>query len=330
VSDDGLDGLLARVLDGDHRALARVLTVVESGDEDQLRTVTAALHPHAGRARVIGLTGPPGVGKSTLGNALTGALRAQGRTVGVVAVDPSSPVTGGALLGDRIRMQAHHADPGVFVRSSASRGHLGGVAATTPHAVTALDAAGFDVVLLETVGVGQSEVEVAATADTTVVVLAPGFGDGVQAAKAGLLEVADVLVVNQADREGAGALATTLAGMRDLGVPPDGWRAPIVRTVAVRGEGVDGLAEACEQHRAFLESTGALAERRRRRAAQAIRGIVLERLGRAMVAPEVDVASALPQRVADRQIDPFTAADELLGALGADVRPVRPTRRADR
>ncbi|MDA3023840.1 MAG: methylmalonyl Co-A mutase-associated GTPase MeaB, partial [Actinomycetota bacterium] len=195
--------LEARLVAGDRRALARILTLIEDGDPDVQRDIVSRLHPQAGRARLVGITGSPGVGKSSVTSALVTGMRARGRRVAVLAVDPSSPLTGGALLGDRIRMQAHHGDDGVFVRSMAARGHLGGLAAAVPAAALVLDAAGFDDVVIETVGVGQSEVDVAAMADTTIVVLAPGLGDSVQAAKAGILEVADVLVVNKSDQPGA-------------------------------------------------------------------------------------------------------------------------------
>lgn len=317
-----LEQLTAQVLAGDRRALARVLTVVEGGDQSHLRTVIAMLHPHSGRARVLGLTGAPGVGKSSLGSALVTSLRARGRTVAVVAVDPSSPLTGGALLGDRIRMQGHHADDGVFIRSMAARGHLGGIAAATPHAVTVLDAAGFDDVVVETVGVGQSEVEVAATADTTVVTLAPGMGDGVQAAKAGILEVADVLVINKADQPGAGAVESALRAMLELGAHDEsGFLPPIVRTVAVRGEGVDELVDACDAHDGHLRGAGGLVDRRRRRAAHAIREVALDGIRRALGdTARVGDLGALPGRVADRELDPFMAADELLAGLGSTGR----------
>jgi LAO/AO transport system kinase len=316
VEPGAFDALVAGVLDGDRRALARALTVVED-DEAGLRTVVAALHAHTGRARVIALTGAPGVGKSTLASALTATLRARGDTVAVVAVDPSSPVTGGALLGDRIRMQGHHDDPGVFIRSMAARGRLGGMAAATPHAVAVLDAAGFDVVLVETVGVGQSEVEVAATAETTVVVLAPGAGDGVQAAKAGILEVADVLVVNQADRDGAAALEVVLGGAFDSVLTPASWRPPIVPTVAVRDEGVDALLGACDAHLEHLRAGGGHVERRKRRAEHAIREIAMVGIRRALGGDPVGAMGSLPRRVADRELDPFAAADLLLTNIAA-------------
>ena len=225
--------LVARARRGEHPAVARLISLVES-DAPAARAVAAALAPHTGRAHVVGLTGPPGVGKSTSTSALVGALRRRGRRVGVLAVDPSSPFSGGALLGDRVRMGEHATDDGVFVRSMASRGHLGGLAGSTPQALRVLDAAGCDVVLVETVGVGQSEIEVVALADTTVVLLAPGAGDGVQAAKAGILEVADVLAVNKADRPGTARTVRELEQALAMGAVDDaGWRRPVVSTVAV-------------------------------------------------------------------------------------------------
>ncbi len=238
----------------------------------------AALTPYGGNATVIGLTGAPGVGKSTTTNALVAAYRARDRRVGVLAVDPSSPFSGGALLGDRVRMQDHFTDRGVYIRSMASRGHLGGLAWSTPQALRVLDAAGCDVVLIETVGVGQSEVEVAGLADTTVVLLAPGMGDAIQAAKAGILEVGDVYVVNKADRDGADSAVRELRHMLTLGErrQPGDWRPPILRTVASRGEGIDEVVEELDKHRTWLEETGNLRASRRRRAADEIEAIALD------------------------------------------------------
>lgn len=309
---------------GERRALARLLTLVEDGDPGRLREIVTTIHARTGRARVIGVTGPPGVGKSTLTSAIAAALRAQDRSVAILAVDPSSPFSGGALLGDRVRMQQHHADPGVFIRSMASRGHLGGLSFATPQAVLVLDAAGFDDVIVETVGVGQSEVEIAATADTTVVVLAPGMGDGVQAAKAGILEVADVLVINKADRSGAGQLASELRGMLEMGHEladaddSTGWWPPIVRTVAVRGEGLAEVVAALDDHGRHLAGSGARASRLRDRAAHTIREIALESVRRRIARPEErgdPHLAALAARVASRDLDPYAAADELLAAL---------------
>ena len=323
-----LDELLAGLERGEPRALARLLTVVEDGTPDELRHVVASLYPRTGRARVIGITGSPGVGKSTLTNALAAVLRSRGRTVGVVAVDPSSPFSGGALLGDRVRMQAHHADPGVFIRSMASRGHLGGLSFATPQALLILDAAGFDDIVIETVGVGQAEVEVAATADTTVVALAPGMGDGIQAAKAGILEVADVFVINKSDHPGASRLEGELAAMIEMGreLAPDTeegaerWWPPILHTVAIREEGIAELADALAAHAAQLEVSGQRQRRLRERALHVVREVALEqvRLRFARLDDGHDpLLEALAAKVAARDLDPYTAADELLDALEA-------------
>lgn len=276
----------------------------------------AALAPHAGRAHVVGLTGPPGVGKSTTSSAVVARYRRQGLTVAVLAVDPTSPFSGGALLGDRVRMGEHAGDRGVFIRSMATRGHLGGLSSAAPQAVRVLDAAGFDVVLLETVGVGQSEVEVAGTADTTVVLVAPGLGDGVQAAKAGILEVADVLVVNHADRPGADRTVRDLRAAVALGARADGaWQPAVVRTVATTGEGVGALVEAVAAHRAALGETGLL-ERRRHRAAREVEALALDAV-RARIAGlgGGDGLVRLAARVAGGELDPHGAAERLLTAL---------------
>ncbi len=259
-----VDQLVERARAGDPRSVGRLITLVEDG-APQLRDLMAALAPVSGEAHIVGLTGSPGVGKSTTTSALVAQFRAAGRRVGVLAVDPSSPFSGGALLGDRIRMQEHATDPDVFIRSMASRGHLGGLASATPQAVRVLDAAGCDPVLVETVGVGQSEVEVASEADTTIVLLAPGMGDGIQAAKAGILEVGDIFVVNKADRDGADSTARELRHMISLG--PSGqagaWRPPVLKVVATRGEGLPELVAAIDGHREWLASSGTGSARRR-------------------------------------------------------------------
>lgn len=302
---------------GSRRDLARLISLVEDG-APQRREIAAALAPHAGGAHVVGLTGPPGVGKSTTTSALISAVRAQGRRVAVLAVDPSSPFTGGALLGDRIRMEEHALDEGVFIRSMASRGHLGGIAATTPQAIRVLDGCGFDLILVETVGVGQSEVEIVGAADTTVVLLAPGMGDGIQAAKAGILEIADVFAVNKADRDGAPATLRDLRGMLNLGErKPGGWRPPIVKLVALRGEGVDGLLAALAEHREWLASSGALQRRRTDRLAAEIETLAQAELSARLRRREAGegLLERLAGRVATGADDPFSAADTLLAAL---------------
>ena len=313
-----VDELLERLKEGDKRAVARLISWVEDGDRDQLRDAAEALNPATGRAQVIGLTGSPGVGKSTLASALVAAYRAAGLTVGVLAVDPSSPFTGGALLGDRVRMQAHALDEGVYIRSMATRGHLGGLAWATPQAVRVLDAAGCEVVLVETVGVGQAEVEVAGLADTTLVALAPGFGDAVQVAKAGILEVADVFVVNKADRDGAQVVARDLRQMLHLGEARP-WQVPVVLTVAERGDGVDQLVEAIAAHRAQLESSGELERRRQRRAAREIEEIALADLRAELgTLGHGEALDTLAEQVAAGKLGPYSAADQLLSAVKGD------------
>jgi LAO/AO transport system kinase len=310
--------LVERARQADPRAVARLITLVES-DSPRLREVAELLMPFTGHAQVVGLTGSPGVGKSTSTAALVTALRRAGKRVGVLAVDPSSPFSGGALLGDRVRMQEHATDPGVFIRSMATRGHLGGLAAAAPQALRVLDAVGCDVVLIETVGVGQSEVEVVQLADTTIVLLAPGMGDGIQAAKAGILEVADVFVVNKADRDGADQVARDLRYMQSLGgrhSEAGAWRPPIVKTVAARSEGVTELVAAIDRHRDWMLSHGELQHRREHRAAAEVEAIAVEIVRRKF--GEIHGAAALSElasRVADGKLDPYRAADELVGSL---------------
>jgi LAO/AO transport system kinase len=304
---------------GSPRAVARLISLVEDG-HPALREVMAALAPHSGSAYVIGLTGSPGVGKSTSTTALVGAFRERGLRIGVLAVDPSSPFSGGALLGDRVRMQDHALDPEVYIRSMASRGHLGGLSWTTPQAIRVLDAAGCDLVLVETVGVGQSEVEIAGLADTSVVLLAPGMGDGIQAAKAGILEIGDVFVVNKSDRDGADATVRDLRHMISLGdrTEPGLWRPPVVKTVASQKVGLDEVMEALDKHRAFIEENGELARRRERRAADEIESIALASLRArfGQVAGHEGLA-ALARQVVAGDIDPYAAADRLVDRLDA-------------
>ena len=314
--------LVDRARTGDPRAVARLISLVEDASP-ALREVMATLAPLTGSARVIGLTGSPGVGKSTTTSAVVGALRRRSLRVGVLAVDPSSPFSGGALLGDRVRMQEHALDPEVYIRSMASRGHLGGLSWSTPQALRVLDAAGCDVVLVETVGVGQSEVEVAGLADTTVVLLAPGMGDGVQAAKAGILEVGDVFVVNKGDREGAGATVRDLRQMLSLADGSHaGWTPPVLTTVASRGEGLDELMAALDEHWAWLAGPE-LHRRRTARAAAEIEAIALaalrSRLGDLRGAGPGGMAGLAADVVAGRT-DPWAAADVLVDAVTAAAR----------
>ncbi|WP_430790645.1 methylmalonyl Co-A mutase-associated GTPase MeaB [Actinoplanes sp. G11-F43] len=308
--------LVAKAREGDARSVARLISLVE--DEDPaLPEVAAAMAPCAGRAQVVGLTGAPGVGKSTTTNELVRALREAGHRIGVLAVDPSSPFTGGAILGDRIRMQDHTGDPGVYIRSMSSRGRLGGLSAATPAAVRVLEGAGCDVILVETVGVGQAEVEIASLADTTLVLLAPGMGDAIQAVKAGVLEVADVFVINKADRPGADATYRDIQGMLALGERgPGQWRPQVVRAVAVRSEGVDDMVAAIGKHREWLESSDNLRVRREQRAAAEIAALALGTLRARM--GDLREGTALPDlaaRVARGEIDPYAAAGELLAKL---------------
>ncbi|MCA1822761.1 MAG: methylmalonyl Co-A mutase-associated GTPase MeaB [Mycobacteriales bacterium] len=308
--------LVRRALDGEQRAVGRLISLVEDA-APELREVMAALAPQTGRARVIGVTGSPGVGKSTTTAALVTAYRARELRVGVLAVDPSSPFSGGALLGDRVRMQDHATDAGVFIRSMASRGHLGGLSWATPQAVRVLDAAGCDVVLVETVGVGQAEVEVASLADTTLVLLAPGMGDAIQAAKAGILEVADVFVVNKADRDGADSAVRDLRNMISQGDGPHtGWKPPIVKTIASRGEGIAELVGEVDRHHEWLTTTGELQRRRTARAEAEIEAIAVEGLRERM--GDLHGAAGLPglaNRVVSGEIDPYAAADQLVADL---------------
>lgn len=303
--------LAQRLLDGEVRALARAIRMVEDRDpavEDLLRQVRG----RAGRAHVVGITGPPGAGKSTLGDGIVERWRAAGHTVGVIAVDPSSPFSGGAILGDRVRMQRHALDRGVYIRSMAARGHLGGLASATREAIRLIDASGRDRCLLETVGVGQSELEVMLTADTTVVVTTPASGDSVQIIKAGILEIADIFVVNKADIGGADRVAKELRRMVHETKSGTYWEPPVVMTVASSGDGLDELADAIERHRVRLEESGELARRRAGRLRAEIEAIVVEKaaerarraLDRGTMASEVDGDLSA--------VDPYALADRIL------------------
>ena len=318
--------LIDALVHGDRRALARALSAVEEGGDDA-REIGRLAHKHGGTAYTVGITGAPGAGKSTLTSALIGVVRAAGEEVSVLAIDPSSPYSGGAILGDRVRMQDHALDDGVFIRSMATRGHLGGLSLATPQAIRVLDAAGKPWVLVETVGVGQVEVEVAGAADTTLVVVNPGWGDAVQANKAGLLEIADIFVINKADRPGAGDTRRDLQNMLEMSdLGHDDWVPPILDTVATkqpgvqggdpRSDGVEELWAAVAQHRAHLESTGGLAKRREGRLAEELRTIVARTLeARAYELTGTDRVTKLRDDIAARRIDPYDAADEIIGGL---------------
>lgn len=300
-----------KILAGDPLAGARLIRRLEDRDPHGIELLKA-LHPHAGKAFLIGITGPAGVGKSTLTARMIGHLRTRGMPVGVVAVDPSSPFSGGALLGDRIRMQGHATDPGVFIRSMAARGHPGGVGRTVREAALVMDAMGYPAVLIETVGAGQGEIEVSRCVHTTVVVNVPGLGDGVQAMKAGLLEVADVFVVNKADGPGADAMAQLLesAASRRGGSPAE-WRPPVIQTVAIQDQGVDRLVDLLFQHRRHLIATGRMAERQARNRAYFFRQVVMDMAADRLLRDSAELAAA--QQELDRGVlDPYTAAERFL------------------
>lgn len=303
------------VLAGDLQAAARLMRALDDGLPGAVEALRA-IYPHTGKAFVLGVTGTPGAGKSTLVDALVARLRAAGQRVGVVAVDPSSPFSGGAILGDRIRMQRHALDPGVFIRSLATRGHMGGLSRTTGDAVNVLDAAGFQTVIVETVGVGQDEVDVVRLVDTALVVSVPGLGDDVQAIKHGILEIADVLVVNKGDREGADRTARDLRAMLSLRTngPQD---LEIIQTVATRGEGIDELLAAVDRHRQRQQETGAFAERRRTQAEAQLRAVVMDRLRRRAEAELARLGgiAALAAEVAARRRDPYSVAEEITAPM---------------
>ncbi len=309
--------LLEGARGGDRGARARALSLIEQGGEPA-RDLGRLAHPLGGNAYTAGMTGAPGAGKSTLTSMVIAHLRARGERVGVVAIDPTSPFSGGAILGDRVRMQDHATDEGVFIRSMATRGHLGGLALAVPEALRLLDAVGFPWVIVETVGVGQVEVEVAGKADTTVVVVNPGWGDSVQANKAGLMEIADVFVINKADRAGVDETRRDLEQMLDMSDLGDRWRPPIVPAVATSGEGIAALWDAVEQHRAYLSTSGLLAQRRERRLRDELRQIVVQRLEvRAREMCSGASYEELEAHVLARRVDPWTASDRLLESVGA-------------
>lgn len=306
--------LVDRLLSGDRRAAARLVSLMEDSGP-AAREAIAALYPHTGHAHVVGVTGSPGTGKSTLVYELAREFRSRDKTVGIVAVDPSSPFSGGALLGDRIRMQKLSTDEGIFIRSMASRGQLGGLARATGDAIKVLDAFGRQIIIVETVGAGQSEVEIARAAHTVVVVDAPGLGDEIQAIKAGLFEIADIFVVNKADRDGADRTFLTLQMMLDMGEggQEGGWKPPLIKTVALRGEGSGLVADAVERHLAYLQETGQLEVRSRRLAEEELKKVLgQELLSRVLDGIGREEWDHLAAEVAERELDPYTAADRLL------------------
>jgi GTPase len=331
VPDDPKPTLAERLLAGDKRALARGISLVEDDDPEGWELVRA-VYPHTGDASVVGFTGPPGAGKSTLIGALIRHQRALDREVAVLSIDPSSPFRGGALLGDRIRLSEHFLDPGVFIRSMATRGALGGLAEAALQAALLMDAAGKHDVFLETVGVGQAEVDVIDHADSVVLVLIPGSGDSIQALKAGVMEIPDVIVVNKCDHPLTDTMVREIKSVLSLG-PQEGWQVPIVKTEAVRGTGVEQLAEKLAEHRAFVEAEGTLSERRRRNLRNEVLGLAAMRLRRALEASlheDPEVAELLDEVVA-RRLDPASAASAILarGAIEAGD-AARPDQRAER
>ncbi len=308
--------LVNRLLDGERRALARAISLVEASDPSS-RVILRQVYPHTGQAHLVGITGAPGAGKSTLVSALAREFRRRGRTVGIVAVDPSSPFTGGAILGDRIRMQELAGDPGTFIRSMASRGHLGGLAQTTSDVIKLLDAAGFQLILIETVGAGQAEVEIAGTAHTTIVVDVPGMGDDIQAIKAGILEIADLLIVNKADLPGADRRVSQLEAMLNMGPADAAWRPPVLRTIAARNEGIAEAADTIERHWSFLLQEGRMEAFLRRQAEHefeaALRSEAILFLRERVL--DAGRQAELVERICRRELDPYSAAGKVLAGL---------------
>jgi len=308
-----LQSWVDRIRTGDVRALARAISTIEDNRRES-RELLKALFDHTGRARLIGLTGAPGAGKSTLVDQLAREYRKQGRTIGIVAVDPTSPYTGGAILGDRIRMQAHHADPGIYIRSMATRGNLGGLARATTDVATVLDAAGKDIVLIETVGVGQDEIDIVRLADVTVVILVPGMGDDVQTIKAGIMEIADIFVINKSDRDGADRVEREIRSLQSLAVRSDKWTPPIIKTVASEGKGIAELASAIAEYESYLQQQDLLRKKKitnwRERLVEMLRESLLERLLRERL-PEAEIAR-LAAEIAEHRRDPYSLVEEIV------------------
>jgi len=309
--------LVQKILDGDPRAAARLMTMIEDGTAESI-SLLKCLYPHTGKAYVVGVTGPPGSGKSTLTDGITAELRRRGKTVGIVAVDPTSPFTGGAILADRIRMQRHSLDAGVFIRSMATRGHLGGLARSTNDVVDVLDAAGKEYVLIETVGVGQDEIEVVRSAHTCIVVAVPGLGDDIQAIKAGIMEIGDVFVVNKADREGADKTVTEIEMALHLGIMKDAWKPNVLKTVATKEEGVADLTQAILDHEAFLRQHERRKDKGKERSHWIFHDLLKERLMSQVIQKVVTngTLEGLIERIAAREIDPYSAVEEVLKKAG--------------
>jgi LAO/AO transport system kinase len=308
--------LLDNFFKGDVRALSRIITLVENRSPESLELMQR-LFPQAGKAQVLGLTGSPGSGKSTLVDRLATAYRKKGNTLAVIAVDPSSPFTGGAILGDRIRMQTPGTDPGVYIRSMATRGHLGGLATATADVATVLDAAGKNPIIVETVGVGQDEIDIVKLADISIVVLVPGMGDDIQALKAGIMEIGDIFVINKCDRPGVDKMERAILTMLSLAHRPDGWQPIIVKTVATEGQGIDELIEAVEQSRTFLQNSPARLEKKKDAARQRLITLLQERLLKTTVekAPPDGKFDSIVEQIANRQQDPYSVVDEIIRSL---------------
>ena len=306
-----------RVRAGDVRALARVISAIEDGQPEAVELLKA-LFPHSGNAQVIGLTGSPGSGKSTLVDQLAREYRKQGRTVGIIAVDPTSPYTGGAILGDRIRMQTHHADSGIYIRSMATRGFLGGLARATADVATVLDASGKQAVLVETVGVGQDEIDIVRLADVTIVILVPGMGDDVQTIKAGIMEIADVFVINKSDREGAERVEREIRAMQSLAIRKDNWTPPIVKTVATEGKGIPELVAAIAQYQQFLEQNALSKKKKisnwRERLIEMLRESLLEKVLREQMSD--DQIGRWAEQVSEHRRDPYSLVEEIVSKVG--------------
>ncbi len=309
--------LVQRILRGDPRSAARLMTMIENGTAEAVPALKL-LYPHTGRGYVIGVTGPPGSGKSTLTDGITEDLRRRNKSVGIIAVDPTSPFTGGAILADRIRMQRHSLDPGVFIRSMATRGHLGGLARATNDVVDVLDAMGKDCILIETVGVGQDEVEVVKAAHTSIVVMVPGLGDEIQAIKAGIMEIGDLFVVNKADREGADKTVAEIEMMLHLGKPTEGWQPKVLKTVAVRGEGIAELTQGILEHQAFLQMDEGQRQKGRVRSQWVFWELLQERVTARVIEKVAGngTLERLVERIAARETDPYSAVEEVLKRVG--------------